>query len=997
MTVAKISTRAIQPGAITAELIASGSITSADIPDGEITGAKLATTLDLSASTINTITTTGNATIGGDLQIVGNLQVDGTTTIINSTNVSVDDVNITLASGAANAAAANGAGITVDGAGATILYDAANDQWDFNKTITAPSGSFAGTVDVVGNLSVDTNTLFVDTVNNRVGVGTTSPAAELDIRGGINVGDGITTVRTVSSDGVGLIGTQTNHPLAFRINGTERMRLDTSGTLLVGKTTSNFATAGMELSSVRATFTRAGGNPLLLNRLTSDGDIVVFQKDGTAMGSVGTAGGDIYVGNGTNSLLWTGSTILPRGGTGDISDATVDLGNATNRFKDIYLSGAVRLATPSLGNGTLSFDGTTYALVSNSSAAAMTFSTNSTEHMRITPTGQVGIGTNNPETLLQIQSTVSGEVIRFDGTTGINRDMYFRNVGVGTARIFTDGTMRIGSNAGYPLQFETNGSERMSIDASGNVGIGTSSPLTNLHVSVSPLSGYTGVANSGLLIERGNGPAALNIASPNTESGFIWFADQDSASVGNIKYDHTNNTMSFATNAADHMRIDASGNVSIGLPSSASNNYGTGLLSVAKNTFTGVTFASHENTAAINGTYLGLMRSRGSQSSPTNLLSGDLIGLITGQVFNTASSFPYRSSAEIRFEADDNHASGDLPGRITFHTVPDGTTTTIERMRITSAGSVGIGTNSPSTILHVRPSTDTSSSITVDHLSGGNSYGGYVASLGPGVSRGLAFGSKFNSSYVERMRVDPDGNLLIGTTGTLNKNATAFNLQTTGMAAGGSGFTYGVYGGSSGNLTLTANAYPANTGVDHFVSIASGGPGGGGPSEIARFVNNGRVGIGTTNPTADAKMTINGGGLRVGRVVYNWYSFGTNNGFRYHHIKTSLWSGSDNQQTQPTMSMIHIKGYTYDGQTIDSMVGFHNWFGSYFGVAITNNGSRAAGVAPYTSSDGYVVLVVDCGSNYPGFSIDYHQHFNYSYVPITVLASAGGNNINGVY
>ena len=75
----------------------------------------------------------GNNT--GTVVIAGNLQVDGTTTTINSTTMEVDDLNITLASGAANAAAANGAGITVDGASATITYDGTNDEWDFNKDI----------------------------------------------------------------------------------------------------------------------------------------------------------------------------------------------------------------------------------------------------------------------------------------------------------------------------------------------------------------------------------------------------------------------------------------------------------------------------------------------------------------------------------------------------------------------------------------------------------------------------------------------------------------------------------------------------------------------------------------------------------------------------------------------------------------------------------------------------------------------------------------------
>ena len=74
----------------------------------------------------------GNA---GDLIIRGNLQVEGTTTTINSTVVSMNDLNLVLADSAANAAAADGAGITINGANATITYDAGTDRWDFNKAI----------------------------------------------------------------------------------------------------------------------------------------------------------------------------------------------------------------------------------------------------------------------------------------------------------------------------------------------------------------------------------------------------------------------------------------------------------------------------------------------------------------------------------------------------------------------------------------------------------------------------------------------------------------------------------------------------------------------------------------------------------------------------------------------------------------------------------------------------------------------------------------------
>ena len=89
----------------------------------------------------------GNA---GDLIIRGNLQVEGTTTTINSTVVSMNDLNLVLADSAANAAAADGAGITINGAAATILYDAGTDRWDFNKAIDLVDSDslFLGGVDI---------------------------------------------------------------------------------------------------------------------------------------------------------------------------------------------------------------------------------------------------------------------------------------------------------------------------------------------------------------------------------------------------------------------------------------------------------------------------------------------------------------------------------------------------------------------------------------------------------------------------------------------------------------------------------------------------------------------------------------------------------------------------------------------------------------------------------------------------------------------------------
>ena len=112
---------------------------------GAISTGNITTTGYLRGPSTFTIDPAAHGDNTGTLVIAGNLQVDGTTTTINSTTLTVDDKNIVLASGAANAAAANGAGITVDGASATITYDGTNDEWDFNKDINV-----TGTIKATG-------------------------------------------------------------------------------------------------------------------------------------------------------------------------------------------------------------------------------------------------------------------------------------------------------------------------------------------------------------------------------------------------------------------------------------------------------------------------------------------------------------------------------------------------------------------------------------------------------------------------------------------------------------------------------------------------------------------------------------------------------------------------------------------------------------------------------------------------------------------------------
>ena len=171
------------------------------------------------------------ATVGDNTGLVllkGNLQVDGTSTTINSTTLTVDDLNLTLASGAADSAAANGAGITIDGASATMLYTHSTTSFDFNKPVNVTGDvrikGDAGTLNFYRTTSPadiasieynhsdsalkvwaknkainfssadadqDTANLYIKGTTGEIGIGTGSPSSILNLHNGTGSdGDG---------------------------------------------------------------------------------------------------------------------------------------------------------------------------------------------------------------------------------------------------------------------------------------------------------------------------------------------------------------------------------------------------------------------------------------------------------------------------------------------------------------------------------------------------------------------------------------------------------------------------------------------------------------------------------------------------------------------------------------------------------------------------------------------------------------------------------------
>jgi predicted RecA/RadA family phage recombinase len=149
-----------------------------------------------------------------------------------------------------------------------------------------------------------------------------------------------------------IIYSNSDESMRFDVNNlSEKMRIDSSGNLLVGKTSSSTATEGIELrASNLTTLTRSGNNVLTVNRLSNDGSLINLTKNSSTVGTISARFGGIQIGNSDTGLLFNDGSneINPTNADGGINDNLTILGTNNRRFKDLYLGGGVYLG----GTGT---------------------------------------------------------------------------------------------------------------------------------------------------------------------------------------------------------------------------------------------------------------------------------------------------------------------------------------------------------------------------------------------------------------------------------------------------------------------------------------------------------------------------------------------------------------------------------------------------------------------------------------------------------------------
>ena len=309
----------------------------------------------------------------------------------------------------------------IDGA-VKLRYDNAQ------KFATTSTGiDVNGTVTANG-LTVDTNTLHVDSTNNRVGIGTTSPSQVLEITNGTSPayvvqtrGDLQTILGPTGSlvTSAGQVGTITNSPFRFTTNNTERMRIDTSGRLLVGTTTNNGANAGTIIAG--DTVATAGAVALQVT-YTTDDSLVNYGSQYSS--------GDALIGHGVASSQTAADTFI----------STAD--NAA------FARGAL------LVGDLLRFYNASAQTTTKGSAVSMT------ERMRIDASGYMHIGTGGS----QAGATVSGTSIRSldilkstNTTSGFNQIVFYNpNGAVGTIRT-TGSSTAYNTSSDYRLKENVTG------------------------------------------------------------------------------------------------------------------------------------------------------------------------------------------------------------------------------------------------------------------------------------------------------------------------------------------------------------------------------------------------------------------------------------------------------------------------------------------------------------------------------------------------------------
>ena len=376
-----------------------------------------------------------------DLTIGGNLTVNGTTTTINSTTLTVDDKNIVLASGAADSAAANDAGITIDGANESLTWADNNKSFKFSTRLAIGSSTTqSATLRLSKDVGGENATTYYAFLNNGL--------VQPDVTGTAYYS--LVQVRTDGNNGTGYTISNLEGYSASVGSGT--IHADTTITDLVGFNVKNTWIEGTNNYAFKGNINEAANT----NRWN-------IYMDGSAPNYF--AGN---VGIGTDNP----AKILHISGTSTVQEIRYGH-NAAGYFlsnTEVNRSGS----NQAIHNYHYRWNGTKVAQMSvltgddavNKDDGYFTFETASAgttaERLRITADGNVGISTATPAEKLHVTGSILLEhgapFIKFAETGLTGSPEFWAGMDAGNFSI------RLDNSAPYPFRIHTKGANNDSID-----------------------------------------------------------------------------------------------------------------------------------------------------------------------------------------------------------------------------------------------------------------------------------------------------------------------------------------------------------------------------------------------------------------------------------------------------------------------------------------------------------------------------------------------------
>ena len=352
-------------------------------------------------------------------------------------------------------------------------------------------------------------------------------------------------------------------------------------------------------------------------------------------------------------------------------------------------SGTLTWATPATGSTDSISEGNTSAeVIDTGTDGRFVVTTEGSERLRIDSSGNVGIGTTNPLAKLHVESaaTTAGWQLRTDSVGLNNESGFYRDASDNYELVIRNGLGGLsfikndGGTSTANLAFNVQGSERMRIDSSGKVGIGTSSPATTFVVEKSDSSGL----NAHILVnnsQSGSGISLIGAGTSFSSGGWPALTDagiirSSAGSSNGLALSAASGPLSFWTGSSpsERLRVDSSGRLLVGRTASVLDNIG------------GIGYANIvQIEGAATGSGLAVSNTAGTgrininrKYSPSN---GDDLGYLSfgAEVGGTVER------ARITCAAEFTNANT-RGGRLVFATCADGAHDPTERLRITSSG-----------------------------------------------------------------------------------------------------------------------------------------------------------------------------------------------------------------------------------------------------------------------------------------------------------------------